>query len=120
MSDYEQPKFYRRENPKCRKVTKCCECRGEIKVGEQYHKVSGVWGAEFDTYRTCNDCEQLRDEINKDRGSQEGTYFGGLFEDCSETGDEWLDKLVTIKVNRGAKIPDWVYERLLEAKESKS
>lgn len=116
----ELPDFYTIENPKARKDHKCCECRGVIQKGEQYQNYSGHWNdSGFATFKTCSDCEKLRDDLST--GSSTGYWpaFGELTSDCADTGDEWLDRMVTIKMKRGANVADWMLERLNEAKESK-
>jgi len=116
----ELPKFYTLENPKARKEYKCCECRGVIQKGEKYQNYSGYWNdSGFDTFKTCLDCEKLRDDLST--GSDTGYWpaLCDLTSDCAETGDEWLDRMVSIKMKRGGKIMDWMTERLNAAKESK-
>lgn len=78
--DYESPSFFREETPTARKTYKCCECGGEIKPGQKYHKAVGVWDGEFQTWRTCWPCKSIRDEH-----CPHGYIFGGLVQtiwDC--------------------------------------
>ena len=48
---------------KARKSHKCCECRGEIKPGEQYRYESGIWDGEPASFKICLDCLDLRNEF---------------------------------------------------------
>jgi hypothetical protein len=64
------------------------------------------------TFSMCADCETLGSELNSGRPFEEQTPFEGLFEDCSETDDKWLSRIVAIKAKRGAKIPEWAEKRL--------
>jgi len=77
--DFETPDFFREETPKARKPYKCCECREEIKPGQKYHKAVGVWGGEFQTWRTCAPCHAIREEY-----CPHGYIFGGLAETIIE------------------------------------
>lgn len=113
------PNFYTVTNPKARKEHKCCECRGVIQKGERYQNYAGHWNdSGFGEFKTCSDCEQLRDDFSVGTCSGEWPAFGDLSSDCSDAGDEWLDRMVSIKIKRGAKVADWMLERLNEAKEA--
>ena len=46
-----------------RKVHKCCECHREIKPGETYEHVRGLWDGYWSTYKTCADCKSVRDAL---------------------------------------------------------
>jgi len=115
MSEF--PDFYRNQIRKARKSHRCCECRGTIQPGETYHYHSGKWDGDVETFAMCVDCNVLIADLNDGRPFEERTTFNELLEDCSNTGDEWLSKMVGIMAKRGAKIPDWATERLNEAKE---
>lgn len=41
----------------------CCECKRLIEPGEKYEYVSGKWEDEFNTFKTCLLCAQIRDEL---------------------------------------------------------
>ena len=87
MSWYEMPKCFTHKQPKARRTHKCCECGGKIQVGETYHRMSGVWG-EPETYKVCNECEQLRADVEKDmNGTGDSTGYGCLWESVDESRD---------------------------------
>jgi hypothetical protein len=46
-----------------RKEHKCCECNRDIKIGEEYEYIHGLWDGEFNTFKTCLGCQRLRDDI---------------------------------------------------------
>lgn len=77
--DYENPAFFREETPVARKAHKCCECDGEIKPGQKYHKAVGFWDGEFQTWCTCWLCHAIREEY-----CPHGYIFGGLAETIME------------------------------------
>lgn len=68
-SDADGPEFSVENHPKAAKSHKCCECTREIKPGEEYHNVKGVWDGEFRTYKTCLGCYLMRLDMSCD-----GTY----------------------------------------------
>jgi hypothetical protein len=79
--------------PKARKRHKCCECGGLILEGETYVRVSGIWDGEPERFKTCIECEALRNEADKNSlDPDEMTPFGYLSETLSEMGDEELSK----------------------------
>jgi len=45
---------------KARKTHNCCECGKEIKPGDQYEDVKGIWAGNPGQYRTCLDCASVR------------------------------------------------------------
>lgn len=78
--DYgEYPEFFREETPIARKVYKCCECGENIQPGQKYHKAIGKWDGDFQTYRTCWACHNIRMDY-----CSNGYVFGGLAEAISE------------------------------------
>jgi hypothetical protein len=77
--DYEPAKIYREEYPKAKKEYKCCECGENIKPGQKYQKVTGLWDDIWSTYKTCMPCVNIRD-----RYCPHGFYFGFLREQISE------------------------------------
>ena len=58
--DTDAPSMYNVETRKARKAHKCSECRGAIAAGETYEHVRGVWDGDPATYKTCQDCAELR------------------------------------------------------------
>lgn len=65
MSDAVSPECYTNKQVKARKTHKCCECGGEIKIGETYDHLSGIWDGEPGRFKTCQDCINLRDRLEK-------------------------------------------------------
>lgn len=61
--DYESPAVYQATTPVARKAHRCYECGSEIKPGERYERVWGVWEGEPGTYKTCARCLDLREWV---------------------------------------------------------
>ena len=59
--------IYKETFPAAKKTYKCCECGGEIKAGEKYHCVTGLWDGVWATYRTCMPCNRIRDHYCQGR-----------------------------------------------------
>lgn len=78
--DCEGPEFCTESVRRANKPHTCCECKGEIKVGEQHEHVAGKWDGEFSTFRTCERCADLR-----------SSYSGMGY--CSTYGSLWADHL---------------------------
>lgn len=64
-SDENGPSVFREKRTKARKVHKCSECEGEIAVGEVYRNIFGVWDGEYNVFKICEPCEQLRARIKQ-------------------------------------------------------
>ena len=58
--DYNPATFYSASIQKARKQHKCHECSGIILPGEQYEYVAGLWDGNFDYFKTCSRCVDLR------------------------------------------------------------
>jgi len=100
----ELPEFMSESNPRARKPHQCCECHGTIQPGEQYHYVAGGWAGDFQVYKTCPDCWELRHRLCNGRRADECPGFGWLREECEEhdtTGP--LRKLLEIALKRQSK-----------------
>ena len=84
---------------RCRKAKvfhKCCECRREIKPGEEYTSDKGKWGGEWDEFKTCADCKSLREAFFC--GGYEYTAIREhIYEHITEAGgvvsSDWIIKL---------------------------
>ncbi|MEO5368506.1 MAG: hypothetical protein H7833_00360 [Magnetococcus sp. DMHC-1] len=63
MCDFEMPTLYNCERVKARKQHKCCECGKIIDIGSFYHVESGLWDGEFERYRTCGFCFEVRNFV---------------------------------------------------------
>lgn len=108
----EFPSCSSESNPKARKQHRCCECRGFIQPGEKYHVFKGIWEGEASTWKSCEDCQQLRNEIGKNISDPEDyPAFGLLSEHVSN--NEFRPRFVAIMQKRGAQIhPSWLKEKL--------
>lgn len=51
---------------KARRAHRCCECRGEISIGEAYEYASGIWDGSADSFKTCMPCAEQRNELLAD------------------------------------------------------
>lgn len=115
MSDAESPTVYCEEDVKARKQHRCCECRGFIQPGEIYHRHSGLWDGEWNTFKVCLDCDAIMHEINEEgkKVHEEPVSFEGLF-DCvvQYYNKNYLLRFVAICDKRGGKVPEWVREEV--------
>lgn len=109
----EMPSVYGCDHPKARKQHQCCECRGIIPIGETYNKHHGIWDGSADTFKVCVDCDNLREEIDKDERDPEfKTAFQHLYESVFEGGEpEFIKRFLGIKRRRSAEIRDWMIKR---------
>jgi hypothetical protein len=103
---------YGMEVRKARKQHKCCECRGTINAGEQYHYHHGVADGRGVGYKVCPDCQAMRVEIEKNTAHYDDLLpFEGLFESAVE--DEKLAKrMAATMAKRGAKVPEWLAKEI--------
>ena len=83
--DCEMPEFLNMRIVTAKKSHKCCECFGPIEAGQKYEYISGRWDGDFDVFKTCMRCSELRKEITK-KGSC--VCFEGLMENIEESGEE--------------------------------
>ncbi len=99
----EPPKCFSESNPKARKSHICCECRGTIPAGERYHVFSGIWDDAY-TFKTCDDCQRLRDEISKTYPCGESPIFSQLYEDVFDGNGhpEWIKTFMDTRRKRNA------------------
>jgi len=72
---YDTPEFHKAIIRKAIKEHKCCECNRIISIGEKYENVSGSWDGHFSTYKTCEDCLSIRNEL-----FCEGWFYEQIFE----------------------------------------
>jgi len=56
----EMAEFSRKESRKARKEHICDECMGKISPGEEYVIITGRWEGEFDSYKFCRGCDNIR------------------------------------------------------------
>lgn len=83
--DYERPSVFRVSTHRAKKKYRCCECRSNIEIGEQYEYVFGVWSGDSAVHRTCEKCADLRESM-ADAGFCT-PYFGGL----KQAHEEYID-----------------------------
>ena len=74
----DRPSVYWETNPKARKKHICCECGSEISPGEKYHKFTGIWDGELNSFKTCSICESIKVEVLAE--DVECITFGCLWE----------------------------------------
>ena len=55
--------LFRRTHPRAIKEHRCGECGRTIMAGEKYECVVGNWFDKIDCYKTCSDCESIRDHF---------------------------------------------------------
>lgn len=103
MCDCEMPSVFNQTKPRARKRHQCCECRGWIEAGERYEYSWGIWDGEANTYKTCNGCAQLRNELGK--LSKCCVPFTGLLEELQESDDiALMGRFEAIRIQRGVTI----------------
>lgn len=109
----ETPAVYCHDRPKARREHRCLECRGVIVVGEMYNLHHGIFDGEPFNYKTCDDCEALRSDIDKDIPFvEERVAFGYLYEHVFESREvEWMKRYLQTKEKRQADVPQWMYDR---------
>lgn len=105
----EMPSCYTSAVRTARKDHKCCECRGVIQAGEKYHYYSGIWDGIARTFKTCEECNELRCKADDGLNHEDVTPFGYLYEACED--NELLVQYVAIKEKRGAVVPEWMYSQ---------
>ncbi len=116
MSDY--PKFYREGIIRSRKEHKCCECNGVILNRQDYHYFVGLWD-DFDTWKTCFHCNELREEINDNLDGEDRLCFGELGQHICDTSDmDHVERFLDIHLMRGKVVPDWLLKRFSQNKQA--
>jgi len=93
--DGPMPSFYEQTRRKCRKPAMCCECGQTINKGDVYVYVVGVWEGDFDTFKTCELCWDLRK-----RCDFQCVVLGGIAEDVSQRLDTDIE-IEAFKKRRG-------------------
>jgi hypothetical protein len=113
----EMPSAYIEKWRISRRPHKCCECGGTIFYKERYHYFSGVWDSQGLSYKTCNDCYNLREEISVDCCYDERPCFGELREYVTEGNYKpQLEKFIDNMDKRGKKVEPWFREQLRNCK----
>jgi hypothetical protein len=113
----EAPAAYNQKWRLARKPHKCCECYGTIFYKEKYHYFSGVWDSRGDSYKTCKDCYDLREEVSIDCRYDERPCFGELLEYVTEGNYKpQLEKFIDNMDRRGKIVEPWLREQLRTCK----
>ena len=90
MCDYELPSVFSETRPVAAKPHRCCECYMEIPKGAKYHHAKGLWDGRWATYKTCEACDEQRDNYRLEIG--EAPPFEGLREWCVNSDIAfWVD-----------------------------
>jgi hypothetical protein len=100
--------------PRARKEHRCDECYGAIQPKEQYSIWQGIFEGEPFRFKNCNECERLRDEINKGiKDPDERVPFNELYEFVFESNHlPFIKAFLENKEKRGAEIKPWMLERI--------
>jgi hypothetical protein len=86
------------EHRKARKPHRCCECKIRILPGETYWHYRGVSDGEIHSQNTCDDCEQLRNDVFASWDPWDAAYgmdFESLGEHCED--EPFLGRWLAIK-----------------------
>ncbi len=97
------PKCWTQKTPKSSKEHRCCECRGTIAIGETCHLFSGIWDS-AQSYKTCAECEILRDEVTMTiQDMEDYPAFGELY-DYIFGGEHpaWIKRFMDTRRKRNA------------------
>ena len=98
----ELPTCCKTSMPTARIRHRCCECRGVIWPNELYHLDSGVWDGEGASFKTCLQCDEIR---NEEQRGMDGDFiaFGYLLEHVVDIGHmPLLDRCIEIADRRCA------------------
>lgn len=122
--DLEQPSCYREIRRRARNIHRCGDCKGEIKQGEFYLYISGIWEGTPENYKRCPDCQHIRCEIKKETGDEACLGIDALRTWLEDYGYRppgspwcrWVAMFNVIAAHRGAKhfidtTPDQEYQR---------
>ena len=85
--DYDPPEFFRKRISTARKEHRCGECGRIINVGAKYEYVAGKWDGHLNTFKTCEQCHDLRQWLVNSLPCFCWGY-GGAFEEAAEYVDE--------------------------------
>jgi hypothetical protein len=88
----EMPSVYNETFPRARLSHKCCECGRAIAPGQTYCLAKGCWDGEWETFKTCAPCNNLRTTLNKSVGRDTPLDFGELLEAAYWAGVEFPPK----------------------------
>ncbi len=100
----ERPQIYNEARRKANKNHNCSECDREIKKGESYFSISGLWDGKWSNYKYCQHCISLRDYLEENREDFDCVPIGGLYSeliDCEvieNDGELWVSNDAEISV----------------------
>lgn len=86
MCDCEAPSAFYQKARRARSEHRCCECGTAIPAGALYQYTSGVWDGQWQSYKTCLDCQSARDFLMRecvpkwDCGPCFTQLFDGIYE----------------------------------------
>lgn len=116
----ETPSAFKTVTRKARKEHKCCECRDDIYIGEEYQYSSGIWDGEPDSFKQCLCCAKVMRAVASSNDGRDEVSLGMLREWFMEQVDltDWspesyLDywsselKLDGIHLNKLLRVEDW-------------
>lgn len=106
--------------PIARKEHKCTECRRKITVGEYYLREVTVFDGKVETWKTCMDCESIRDNFFKD-----GFFYGetkAMLHEYVREGSGDVPESCMISLTYGARsmVCEMVEEEWAEAEEEQN
>ncbi len=61
--EFDGPSISWENLPTARKEHICCECGETIHPGDTYHLFRGIWDGEFGSYKTCDFCDRVREDL---------------------------------------------------------
>lgn len=103
--DTDLPTIHTASTPTARKPHTCVECRGTIFTGEKYHLFTGLWDGKWSSFKTCQDCEDLRLEICDGLDPENWPAFGFLSQDVFESRHsltEWITRYMATRRKRNS------------------
>lgn len=89
--DEAPPIFYRMKTHVAKVEHRCDECHGTISKGQSYERVSGMWADQFDEFKTCQNCINLRDFVKAHVPCMCWSH-GSMREEAIETAIEFSGK----------------------------
>lgn len=84
---------YQEREPIARKEYKCCECGGIIPKGQKYERIKGKWEGDFETYKTCLICAEIRNVLSDGNAVQFGMLWSDVREILPEMGFACIEEL---------------------------
>lgn len=94
--DYEMPTVHNVSTPTAKKAHKCEECRSTIQPGDKYERSEGLWDGEWQTFKTCKRCLDLREFVRANVPCFCWGH-GNLHDDCANTIEEYAHETVGLR-----------------------